>query len=686
MGSASRVLVISGMHRSGTSLLAALAAAADVDMGGEMVSGGRGNRRGHFEDAEFVRFHEGCLERRGAGPLAPPCEGVPEVSAAEEGAAWELVARRAGKAAWGFKDPRTALFLPLWERLLAGSCFLFLYRHPAEVALSLLRRGIDLEVQLDPATAVRAWRIYNRRILAFRERCPERCLLLSIAAVRRDLPAALALAAARSGLPLARATGETIFAPDELRTGLAASDVDWCSAMPEAMEIYRQLEAAADLPAVVPDGGDREVEIQPSATPRERESQEASEHLLAAALTARTGAPPTAVPLDARRTFSELKLELARRDDHLRDLRARIDRLTGRVEELGGEHRQLVARLGEIESTRAMRLVRAYWGTARRLRGWRRQTAWDLRRAAGGHRPPPAAEIVVGCVAENDPRFLAQALLLARSLRWFGGSLAASRLLVCVVAGGTDSIDAAARARLASAGAEVRAVAPFDRRNPQANKLQFFAEALDGKDGAAARGLLLLDCDTAVVRDPLPLLAGGALQAKIADVPSVTHETFERLFGHYGLPLPRRRYRTTLLPEATILYCNSGVVFLTADVARELVPAWRAWNRRLLDARELLGSAGHHANQASLTLALAEHPVPFAEATAALNFPLHMGHLERPAEVLAIDPAILHYHEAIDERGLLRPTGAPRAQARIEALNRRLSEEMAERAADRRQT
>src|SRR5206468_6955925 len=133
------------------------------------------------------------------------------------------------------------------------------------------------EVQRDPWTAVRAWTVYNRQILAFRERSPGRCLLLSIAGARRDLPAALALAAARSGLPLAGGGSEAVYAPGELRTGLAAG-VDWRSLAPEAMELYGRLEEAADLPCGEPRLAD---DLGAATTPGERQLQEASEHLLA---------------------------------------------------------------------------------------------------------------------------------------------------------------------------------------------------------------------------------------------------------------------------------------------------------------------------------------------------------------------------------------------------------------------
>src|SRR3954464_5611815 len=157
----SRSVVITGMHRSGTSLLASALSRAGVDLGSHLLPAGRGNRHGHFEDVELVQFHERFLARRGVSALAPPPDWEPRETPEEETAAREMVARRAALPLWGFKDPRSVLFLDFWRPLLPAPLFLLVYRHPVEVALSLLRRGIDLEVQLDPWTAIRAWNVYN---------------------------------------------------------------------------------------------------------------------------------------------------------------------------------------------------------------------------------------------------------------------------------------------------------------------------------------------------------------------------------------------------------------------------------------------------------------------------------------------------------------------------------------------
>jgi hypothetical protein len=278
-----------------------------------------------------------------------------------------------------------------------------------------------------------------------------------------------------------------------------------------------------------------------------------------------------------------------------------------------------------------------------------------------------AGDLVVGCVADNAPKYLAQALRLVRSIRWFGGELAQARLLVCAVEGIPDP----ARRELERWGAEVRVVPRFHARNGSANRLRFFEEAWE-----AGRELLLaLDCDTLVVRDPLPLLRRGRLQAKIEPLPTVTHDVFVRLFRHYGLPLPLRDRVLGLTRTPTIPYFNGGVVLLPSDLARQLVPVWGGLNRDLADRPERVYPCERHLHQASLSLALAACPVPFEEAPVELNYQLNATHLEPSGEFLALDPAILHYHDLVDADGCLLPAPYPLARLRIELFNRRLRQE-----------
>ncbi len=278
-----------------------------------------------------------------------------------------------------------------------------------------------------------------------------------------------------------------------------------------------------------------------------------------------------------------------------------------------------------------------------------------------------ARDLLVGCVAANDPGSLGQALRLVQSIRWFGGELASAQVMVCVV----GEPDRSFRQALEGYGAEVRIVSPFHQRNPVADKLQFFPEALETE----REMLLLLDCDTVVVQDPLPWMRRGSFQAKIAPLPNVTPEVFEGVFRHYGLPLPPREHVNSFTGTATIRYCNSGMILVPSALARQIIPVWRDYNARLADEIEILHPCERQCNQASLSLALAACPIPFAEAPVELNFQLNLSHLPPPVGYFAVDPAILHYHDRVDPEGYLLHTPYPFAQVRAEAFNRRLRQE-----------
>jgi hypothetical protein len=276
-----------------------------------------------------------------------------------------------------------------------------------------------------------------------------------------------------------------------------------------------------------------------------------------------------------------------------------------------------------------------------------------------------ARDLLVGCVAENDPRSLGQALRLVQSIRWFGGELAGARVMVCVVGG----LDQSFRQSFERYGAEVRIVPPFHHR--AADKLQFFPEAWE----TDREMLLLLDCETVVVQDPLPWMRRGSFQARIAPLPTVTPDVFERVFRHYGLPLPEREHVNSFAGTSTIPYCNSGVILVPADLARRIIPVWSDFDARLADGLEILHPCERQCTQASLSLALAACPVPFAEVPVELNFQLNLSHLPPPEGFFAVDPAILHYYDRVDPEGYLLHTPYPFAQVRIEAFNRRLRQE-----------
>ena len=170
-------LVITGMHRSGTSLLASILAAAGVNVGDELIGATESNRKGHFEDIEFHRFHQRVLAANGLAREGLTCRTPVDVPAAARPEALDIVSRRrAPGRLWGWKDPRTTLFLDFWAEMLPDARFLFVFRPPWEVVDSLYRRG-DEAIVMNPRLAVDVWCAYNRRILEFANAHADRCLL-----------------------------------------------------------------------------------------------------------------------------------------------------------------------------------------------------------------------------------------------------------------------------------------------------------------------------------------------------------------------------------------------------------------------------------------------------------------------------------------------------------------------------
>jgi hypothetical protein len=281
--------------------------------------------------------------------------------------------------------------------------------------------------------------------------------------------------------------------------------------------------------------------------------------------------------------------------------------------------------------------------------------------------PIRADDVVVGFLAENSPRMLTQAIRLLRSIRWFGGELAGARVVVC----GIGPLESSARGTLEALGAEVRAVSRFHPANPTGNRNQLFAELLD----APQKLLFVLDCDTIIVRDPLPFLNDEAFQAKIAPTPTVSDEVFERLFAHFSLTKPPRSCITGMSGTPTVPYFNSGVIAIPTSMARIVAPVWRRYNLALAEQPQLAAPCQRHMHQASLALALAETGVPCVELPEAMNYQINTQHLAQPPGFAEIDPIIIHYHQLASEDGFLLPCIYPPAQARIEAFHGRMRDE-----------
>ena len=142
-----KVVVILGMHRSGTSALAGALAQMGVDFGKHLISPSRDNPKGYFEHPEIVALHDALLRALGSrwDDYLPLPSGWTETEVTSGKFAPPLVAilkRDFGEASlFGVKDPRLCRLMPLWfpifETLPAEPHFVLTIRHPWEVAESL---------------------------------------------------------------------------------------------------------------------------------------------------------------------------------------------------------------------------------------------------------------------------------------------------------------------------------------------------------------------------------------------------------------------------------------------------------------------------------------------------------------------------------------------------------------------
>lgn len=184
------ILAIAGMHRSGTSLIASwLQACGLVLQAGNMIPPYPDNPKGFFEDADFIRLHEMSIRRRArfsSGWKLAAAQSL-AFSTPEAQIAQTLIATRQERyACWGWKDPRTTLFLDQWKMLIPQLRVLIMWRPCDQVVFSLLRRWWKSWTRrhyLDPLWAIRLWRTYNQRACDFATCYPGDVIILSIAQV-----------------------------------------------------------------------------------------------------------------------------------------------------------------------------------------------------------------------------------------------------------------------------------------------------------------------------------------------------------------------------------------------------------------------------------------------------------------------------------------------------------------------
>lgn len=187
-------VVVAGMHRSGTSLMARTLAAGGWHPGEQLLTG---PGEEYFEDASFV-----ALNRRWLAATVPPGEGhldwgvssggVVDLAALDDrvcndqlAAAAAFARRRSGEQSrWVAKDPRASLFLPVWAEATEVR-FVIVYRNPWDVVDSAVRLGAEVFCR-SPRLARDAWLDYNARLATFASAYRDRCVVVAAEVLALD--------------------------------------------------------------------------------------------------------------------------------------------------------------------------------------------------------------------------------------------------------------------------------------------------------------------------------------------------------------------------------------------------------------------------------------------------------------------------------------------------------------------
>ncbi|MEL7121461.1 MAG: hypothetical protein AAFO07_18580 [Bacteroidota bacterium] len=136
------IICILGMHRSGTSLTARWLQASGLNIGNNLMGKGVGNIDGHFEDFDFVEFHNEILCSNNIH-IYPTIEPIIPKNHDNYSKAINLINKKPQTTPWGWKDPRTCLFVDLWQEVIPNIKFLVVFRHYDEVVNSLLKRDLN---------------------------------------------------------------------------------------------------------------------------------------------------------------------------------------------------------------------------------------------------------------------------------------------------------------------------------------------------------------------------------------------------------------------------------------------------------------------------------------------------------------------------------------------------------------
>ncbi len=158
------VVIILGMHRSGTSCLTGSLKNFGLHLGNVSQSN-KHNLKGNQENRAIHQLNEELLKHNNGSWRRPPEDKLVWNKKLEDKRDLVLSEYQNLPKPWGIKDPRMLLAYPFWENQLPEHALIGTYRHPLAVIDSLGKRKHP-KLYVDFDSACRMWQVYNEKLIA----------------------------------------------------------------------------------------------------------------------------------------------------------------------------------------------------------------------------------------------------------------------------------------------------------------------------------------------------------------------------------------------------------------------------------------------------------------------------------------------------------------------------------------
>lgn len=147
----SQAVVVLGMHRSGTSLVARALEIYGISTGSNLLTGGAENPKGFFEARDILQLNKDILSALNSRWDYLHCQEIVTLSQdkieAFEQRAYHIIEKDfSGTKLWGFKEPRTLRLMPFWtnffNRYEINTKCIIVTRNPDDIVESLFLRNL----------------------------------------------------------------------------------------------------------------------------------------------------------------------------------------------------------------------------------------------------------------------------------------------------------------------------------------------------------------------------------------------------------------------------------------------------------------------------------------------------------------------------------------------------------------